>query len=58
MIEVCIQNSVLDYSPLEPAAVTFVLTDFHVLILYSDRIEVLSVLNKETCFVEYHDEVS
>ena len=57
MTEVCVQNSVLDYSPLEPAAVKFALTEFHVLLLYPDRIEVFSVLNKETYFVEYHDKV-
>lgn len=57
MTEVCIQNCVLDYSPLEPAAITFALTEFHVLLLYANRVEVLSVLNKETYFVEYYDEV-
>lgn len=56
LTEVCIQNHVLDYKPLSPPAVTFLLTQFHLLLLYPDKIVGVSVLNKEMVFIEFCDE--
>lgn len=54
---VMIQNRHLDHTPPEPIAISFILTEFHVLLLHVNKIVALSVLNKETVFSQSCDEV-
>ncbi|KAK7574291.1 hypothetical protein V9T40_011482 [Parthenolecanium corni] len=53
---VLIHNRHLDHTPSESIAISFILTEFHVLLLNVDKITALSVLNKEIVFTQAGNE--
>lgn len=55
---VFVQDQILDYSELPGAVIAFVLTEFHAVLLYNDKVVAISVLNKEPVYVDYCDDVS
>lgn len=53
---VCTQNREIDYQFPQPIPISFLLTEFHVLLLYVDRIVAISVLTKEVAFVDSNED--
>ncbi len=58
MKQVIVRNNRLEYDPIRPTALGLVLTSFHVLLLYPDKIVGISVLNAKVAFIYNYDEVS
>lgn len=58
MSSVCVQNRIIDYQTSLPPPLSIVLTEFHVLLLYADKLTAVSNINKEKVFVYNNDEVT
>lgn len=55
---VCIQNRIIDFNSVLPNPISIALTEFHVMLLYEDKLMAVSNINKEVMFVHKNDEVS
>ena len=58
MNEVCYQKRRIDYDSHVPECACIALTEFHILLLYTDRVIAISNINKEIVFVCQNDEVN
>lgn len=55
--EVLTDSQRLNYSASTPPPINFVLTEFHVLLLYTNRVIGISILNQAMVFEDFYNEV-